>query len=55
MYYKPLDVSKCLYAKWKVSHDSAARIAIGDFNGNGRLDFATIGYSVAGYYEDKNP
>ncbi len=34
---------------------SAARIAVGDFTGDGRLDFATIGYSVPGYYETETP
>lgn len=51
-YYKILDLDKKIINKWKISEDSAARIAVADFNGDGRLDFATIGYSVAGYYED---
>jgi len=33
------------------SDTSAARITVADFNGDRRLDFATIGYAVAGYYE----
>ncbi|CAF4114468.1 unnamed protein product [Rotaria sp. Silwood2] len=54
-YYKPIDLSRGLFAKWKVSEDSAARIAIADFNNNGLLDFATIGYYVPGYYTAENP
>jgi len=29
MYYKAIDASKGLFAKWRVATDSAARIAIG--------------------------
>ncbi len=54
-YYKAIDVKNGVFAKWRVSSDSAARIAVGDFDGDGRLDFATIGYSVQGYYCADNP
>lgn len=54
-YYKAIDVKKGLFAKWRVSSDSAARITVADFDGDGRLDFATIGYSVKGYYCTENP
>ncbi len=54
-YYKAVDVKNGVFKKWRVSSESAARIAVADFNGNGKLDFATMGYSVAGYFETANP
>jgi len=39
-----------VFAKWRVASDSAARIALGDFYNRGKIDFATIAYSVAKYY-----
>ncbi|UJR14494.1 hypothetical protein I4U23_001490 [Adineta vaga] len=49
-YYKAIDLSRGLFAKWKVSDQSAARIAIADFDYDGLLDFATISYYVPGYH-----
>lgn len=49
-YYKAIDVENGLFERWRVSTASAARIAVGDFNGDGRLDFATTGYYTPGYY-----
>ena len=49
-YYKILDAAAGVVAKWRVADESVARIATGDFDGDGRLDFATIAYSVQNYY-----
>ncbi|CAF3566098.1 unnamed protein product [Rotaria sp. Silwood1] len=54
-FYKPIDLSRGLFAKWKVSDDSAARITVADFDNDGLLDFATTSYSVPGYYTEENP
>jgi hypothetical protein len=50
MYYKALDPARGVFARWRVADESVARIAVGDFDGDGRLDFATIAYSVQNYY-----
>lgn len=54
-YYKAVDAARGLWAKKRVSTESAARIAVADFTGNGRLDFATVGYSVPGYFQAEAP
>ena len=53
MYYKAIDVRNGVFARWRVSTESAARIAVADFEGRGKLDFATIAYSVQHYYVAK--
>lgn len=54
MYYKAIDTQNGVFAKWRVADESVARIATADFNGDGRLDFATIAYSVQNYYVPKD-
>ncbi|WP_017573155.1 FG-GAP repeat domain-containing protein [Nocardiopsis halotolerans] len=54
-YYKAVDAARGLWTRKHVSTESAARIAVADFTGNGRLDFATIGYSVPGYFQAEAP
>ncbi|NYI06877.1 FG-GAP repeat domain-containing protein [Allostreptomyces psammosilenae] len=54
MYYKAIDLEQGVFAKWRISEDSAARIAIADFDGNGKLDFATIAYKVPKYFVAKD-
>jgi hypothetical protein len=53
VYYKAIDAKNGIFAKWHITTDSAARIALGDFYGRGKIDFATIAYSVAKYYIPK--
>lgn len=54
-YYKPIDLSRGLFAKWRISDLSAARIALADFDNDNFIDFATTGYYVRGYYLADNP
>ncbi len=52
-YYKAVDIANGVFSRWRVSDESVARIAVADFNGDGRLDFATIAYSVPKYFVAK--
>ncbi|MPZ22497.1 MAG: VCBS repeat-containing protein [Dehalococcoidia bacterium] len=54
-YYKAIDAAKGIWTKTRVSTPSAARIAVGDFDGDGRLDFATTGYYTPGYFLCADP
>ncbi|THH18829.1 hypothetical protein EW146_g2230 [Bondarzewia mesenterica] len=53
--YKPVDLENGTFSRFKLSNVSAGRIAVADYLSNGRLDFATISYSVPGYFESPNP
>ncbi|WP_062700375.1 FG-GAP repeat domain-containing protein [Streptomyces regalis] len=53
-YYKFSPAGKVLIEQ-QISTDSAARIAVADFDRDGRLDFATTTYETEGYYKAGNP
>ncbi|KAJ3876870.1 hypothetical protein F5051DRAFT_453502 [Lentinula edodes] len=53
--YKPVDLPSGKFSRFKLSDDSAARIAVGHFRSSNVLDFATISYSVPGYFESPSP
>ncbi|MFD8224363.1 FG-GAP repeat domain-containing protein [Streptomyces massasporeus] len=53
-YYK-LDAQGNTLLEQQVSAESTARIAVADFNGDGRLDFAVTSYDTVGYYRTKEP
>ncbi len=54
-HYRPVDAGAARFEKTRVSEPSAARIAVADFDGDDRLDFATTGYHVPGYFECEDP
>lgn len=54
-YYKAIDPTNGLWTKKRVSTESAARIAVADFDSDGLLDFATIGYYTPGYFLADDP
>jgi hypothetical protein len=54
-YYKAIDAPNGLFVKTRVSNFSAARICVADFDGDGRLDFATTGYYTPGYFLADDP
>jgi hypothetical protein len=51
----PIDAANGLWTKTRVGTASAARIAVADFNGDGRLDFATTGVLHPGLLPVRRP
>lgn len=42
MYYKPIDVKRGIFAKWKIAEESSARIAIGYVNYSAPIVFLPL-------------
>lgn len=49
-YYKIIDIEQGLIERWRISTVSASMIAVGDFDGDGILDFATTSYYTPGFF-----
>ena len=55
VYYYKFDADGRVLLREQVATGSTARIAVADFNGDGRLDFVTTSYDTVGYYEVDDP
>ncbi|PBK94251.1 hypothetical protein ARMGADRAFT_1078954 [Armillaria gallica] len=53
--YKPVDLKNGVFNKFKLGDVSAGRVAVANFRSPQMLDFATISYSVPGYFESPVP
>jgi hypothetical protein len=53
--YKAVNAEMGSFVKERVSSSSVSRMVLADFNQDGRIDFASIGYAVPGYYIADNP
>jgi len=49
-YYKIIDLALGLVERWRVTSVSTSLIAVGDFDGDGHLDFATTSYYTPGFF-----
>jgi FG-GAP-like repeat len=55
VFYYKFDAAGNVLIRKQVSTGSAARLAVADFTGDGRLDFVTTSYDTVGYYEVSDP
>ncbi|KAL7929516.1 hypothetical protein V8C35DRAFT_331580 [Trichoderma chlorosporum] len=55
LYYKPINLELNMFAKWRISATSSARIAVGHFRSPECLDFASISYNIPGDYQEPDP
>lgn len=53
--YKPVDLERGIFSRFKISNSSAGRIAVADYRCSGTLDVATISYAVPNYLETPDP
>ncbi|MGW3989890.1 FG-GAP-like repeat-containing protein [Streptomyces sp. NPDC004830] len=53
VYYYKLDADGRVRQQRRLDTESAAHLAVADFTGDGRLDFATASYYTEGYYTPK--
>lgn len=53
--YKAVDPANGKFTRQRVSMISTARIAVADYDGDGRLDFATAPYDVSTYFDAREP
>jgi hypothetical protein len=55
VYYYKFDADGSVRQREQLTDGSAARIAVADYDGDGRLDFATTSYDTVGYYQVDQP
>jgi hypothetical protein len=53
--YKPINLATGEFAKYKISGESAGRVALADFEGRGQLSAASISYYVPNYHTGPDP
>jgi hypothetical protein len=54
-YYKAIDAHQAMFEKTQLTSESVSWIVFEDFDGDKKLDFATIGYRTPGYFLAEDP